>query len=56
MDDEELTSEQERGALDEGRRAFALDVATRGSYYEHDVETLIERAEKFEAYLRGDDG
>ena len=50
-----LTSDQEKEALDEGRRAFALDVATRGSYYATEVEVLM-RAKVFEAYLKGSDG
>lgn len=48
-----ITSEQERAALDEGRRAFALELAVAGSYYPDNDETVA-RAKIFEAYLKGE--
>lgn len=48
-----LDGEDERAAVDEGRRAFALDMATRGSYFCTEEEAII-RAKAFEAYLKGD--
>ena len=46
-----LNADQEQAALAEGRRAFALDLATRESDTD---EGHLNRAVKFEAYLRGD--
>lgn len=48
-----LDTDAEHAAIDEGRRAFALDMATRGSYYALEEE-VIARARQFEAYLKGD--
>lgn len=47
-----ITSEQERAALDEGRRAFALELAVAGSCYGAEEE-VVARAKAFEAYLKG---
>jgi len=46
-----LNEEQETEALDEGRRAFALELATRRS---GGLKYQLARAVEFEAYLRGD--
>lgn len=46
-----LTEDREKKALAEGRRAYALDLATRRS---GGVEYQLERAAKFEAYLKGE--
>lgn len=40
-------------AMKEGRRAFALEMALQGNYFEHDPADVLSRAEAFEAYLRG---
>lgn len=45
--------EQQRGAVEEGRRAKALELATAGNYTWSSEEALI-RAAKFEAYLKGE--
>lgn len=47
-----LTEDKEQEALDEGRRAFALELVTRETYYPTTGEA-IDRAVAFEAYLRG---
>lgn len=46
-----LGAEDEGKALDEGRRAFALELATRTEGVD---EGYLARARKFEAYLKGD--
>lgn len=38
---------------EEARRAFALDMATRGSYFSTEDEAIV-RARRFEAYLKGE--
>lgn len=48
-----ITSEQERAALDEGRRAFALEQANNNGYFGTEEEVLF-RARAFEAYLKGE--
>lgn len=46
-----LSEEREKKALAEGRRAFALDMATRWGDTD---EGILQRAAKFEAYLKGE--
>jgi hypothetical protein len=48
-----LDADAEQAAVDEGRRAFALDMATRGSYFSTEDEAIV-RARTFEAYLKGE--
>lgn len=48
-----ITEEAERAAVDEGRRAFVLELAVSDT----DVDAVIlARAKKFEAYLKGEAG
>jgi hypothetical protein len=46
-----IDEEAVKDSVDEGRRAFALDLATRESDTD---DGHLNRAVKFEAYLRGD--
>lgn len=48
-----LDEEQEREAVDEGRRAFALERATQ---WDDTVDGQLEAARRFEEYLKGGGG